>query len=200
MKSIIGFKLATLDIKNYEAWLEKKAEAGWKLSSKFLGIHIFKKDKNDKVKYFLDLNDFPNNVYLAKRKLPDVKDVEQGIIDYEELYKDIGWELVWKRVAFWGQPISFHLWKKVYCHEQPETINDYDSLINYNKNIIQISNFFIFFSVWALNMVFSEKYYNNYWVRILSGFLILCAVYGTAIRLKNNRKYRILKLEKEFKG
>ncbi|SHK08532.1 Protein of unknown function [Clostridium cavendishii DSM 21758] len=200
MGSIIRFKLATLDIKNYEVWLEKKAEEGLKLRRKFLGFHIFKRGKGEKVKYFLDLNDFPNNVYSAKRRMIDVKDVEQGIIDYEELYKNIGWELVWKRKSEWGHGISFHLWKKGCSEEEPETINDYDSLIKYNKNIMCISNFLIVTSVWTLNMFLSEKYYNNYFFIALILFLILCGVYGTTIRLKNNRKYKNLKLEKEFKG
>lgn len=117
MNNIIKlFPFTKMVPQDYEEWLEKLEERGWHLYKTTFGglVHHFKKDKPHKIKYCLD--------YQVKKKS-----------DYEQIFEDIGWELVY---YFQGT----YLWRIKYKDgNKPNAFTDIDSIKKRNNRLLACS-------------------------------------------------------------
>lgn len=217
MRSIIRVKPFSFNIENYEKWLEKKAEEGLILTKKVKFIHIFKKGKSEKVKYFVDINDFVvdlcnNNKNLSKPR------INKEILDYEELYKDCGWELIYKKdndCLVRLNYLDIHLWKKPYTDEKPTALTDFNSLIKLYKHAIYTNILLplLFPEITLLILSFAKtesSYHGLFWFygEILSLntdplpklITIALIIYCLICLMRYYIKYRMLKREAIYKG
>lgn len=201
MKLILLIKPTLINIEKYERWLEEKAYNGLELKKKFGVFHIFKKSKEEKVRYFLDINEFFQNVYAKEKNKVNFDSVNNEVNQYEDLYKQSGWELVYKteNIKPFSSTTYLHLWKQGYIEERPEAITDTDSLIKlYKNNMIIAMAILILESFWGIYAAI--KFENNIiWYLFLVIFFNIIMYYLIA-SIRSYKKYKDLKIEKGFNG
>lgn len=99
---------------DYEKWLENYEANGWHLKNISLGgwIHHFIKGQPQKIRYCYD--------YQSKKRK-----------DYETVFKDVGWELVYYR-------FGAYTWRIKYDCQRPDAFSDNSSIIERNRRLLDL--------------------------------------------------------------
>lgn len=101
--------------KDYEKWLENYETNGWHLKKVSFGgwLHHFVREQPKKIRYCYD--------YQAKKRK-----------DYETVFKDVGWELVY-------YSLGAYIWRIEYVGDEMEAFSDNSSIIGRNNRLLALS-------------------------------------------------------------